>query len=289
MKSLASLRDLKGRIDSTKKTKQITGAMELVSASKMSKAEQNARGFVPYAEKLQEVVSSIANSNTDLQHPMLTKREVKKTGYLIITSDRGLVGAYNSHILKNLINKIEQNHSSKDEYTLIVIGRKGYDFCRKRGLPVAQSILGMSDHPSFADVKDLASEAVQMYADEEIDELHIIYNHYVSAISQVVTNKQLLPIENIEEQSASASDYEFDPNQEEILEVLLPQYAESLIFGALLDGKASEHAASMTAMRSATDNANELIGDLELSYNRARQAAITQEITEIVGGVAALE
>ena len=289
MKSLASLRDLKGRIDSTKKTKQITGAMELVSASKMSKAEQNARGFVPYAEKLQEVVSSIANSNTDLQHPMLTKREVKKTGYLIITSDRGLVGAYNSHILKNLINKIEQNHSSKDEYTLIVIGRKGYDFCRKRGLPVAQSILGMSDHPSFADVKVLASEAVQMYADEEIDELHIIYNHYVSAISQVVTNKQLLPIENIEEQSASASDYEFDPNQEEILEVLLPQYAESLIFGALLDGKASEHAASMTAMRSATDNANELIGDLELSYNRARQAAITQEITEIVGGVAALE
>lgn len=289
MKSLASLRDLKGRIDSTKKTKQITGAMELVSASKMSKAEQNARGFVPYAEKLQEVVSSIANANTDLQHPMLTKREVKKTGYLIITSDRGLVGAYNSHILKNLINKIEQNHSSKDEYTLIVIGRKGYDFCRKRGLPVAQSILGMSDHPSFADVKDLASEAVQMYADEEIDELHIIYNHYVSAISQVVTNKQLLPIENIEEQSASASDYEFDPNQEEILEVLLPQYAESLIFGALLDGKASEHAASMTAMRSATDNANELIGDLELSYNRARQAAITQEITEIVGGVAALE
>jgi len=289
VKSLASLRDLKGRIDSTKKTKQITGAMELVSASKMSKAEQNARGFVPYAEKLQEVVSSIANSNTDLQHPMLTKREVKKTGYLIITSDRGLVGAYNSHILKNLINKIEQNHSSKDEYTLIVIGRKGYDFCRKRGLPVAQSILGMSDHPSFADVKDLASEAVQMYADEEIDELHIIYNHYVSAISQVVTNKQLLPIENIEEQSASASDYEFDPNQEEILEVLLPQYAESLIFGALLDGKASEHAASMTAMRSATDNANELIGDLELSYNRARQAAITQEITEIVGGVAALE
>lgn len=288
MKSLASLRDLKGRIDSTKKTKQITGAMELVSASKMSKAEQNARGFVPYADKLQEVVGSIANSNTDTQHPMLSKREVKKTGYLIITSDRGLVGAYNSHILKNLVNNIEQKHSSKDEYTIIVIGRKGYDFCRKRGLPVTQSILGMSDHPTFADVKNLASEAVQMYADQEIDELHIIYNHYVSAISQVVTNKQLLPIEHIEKQGA-ASNYEFDPGQEEILEVLLPQYAESLIFGALLDGKASEHAASMTAMRSATDNANELIGDLELSYNRARQAAITQEITEIVGGVAALE
>lgn len=289
MKSLASLRELKGRIDSTKKTKQITGAMELVSASKMSKAEQNAKGFVPYAEKLQEVVGSIANSTTDSNHPMLNKREVKKTGYLIVTSDRGLVGAYNSHILRTLVSKIDENHSSKDEYTIIVIGRKGYDFCRKRGLPVAQSIIGISDHPAFADVKNLASEAVQMYADKEIDELHVIYNHYVSAISQVVTDKQLLPIENIEEQGGATSDYEFEPNQEEILEVLLPQYAESLIFEALLDGKASEHAASMTAMRSATDNANELIDDLELSYNRARQAAITQEITEIVGGVAALE
>ncbi|MFD1064494.1 ATP synthase F1 subunit gamma [Oceanobacillus locisalsi] len=286
---MASLRELKGRIDSTKKTKQITGAMELVSASKMSKAEQNAKGFVPYAEKLQEVVSSIANSNTDSDHPMLNKREVKKTGYLIITSDRGLVGAYNSHILRSLVSKLDENHASKDEYTIIVIGRKGYDFCRKRGLPVAQSVLGMSDHPAFADVKNIASEAVQMYADKEIDELHVIYNHYVSAISQVVTDKQLLPIEHIEGQETAASDYEFEPNQEDILEVLLPQYAESLIFEALLDGKASEHAASMTAMRSATDNANELIDDLELSYNRARQAAITQEITEIVGGVAALE
>ncbi|WP_080876195.1 ATP synthase F1 subunit gamma [Oceanobacillus timonensis] len=286
---MASLRELKGRIDSTKKTKQITGAMELVSASKMSKAEQNAKGFVPYAEKLQEVVSSIASSTSDSNHPMLNKREVKKTGYLIVTSDRGLVGAYNSHILRSLMSKIDANHSSKDEYTIIVIGRKGYDFCRKRGLPVAQSIIGISDHPAFADVKNLASEAVQMYANEEIDELHVIYNHYVSAISQVVTDKQLLPIENIEGQTGATSDYEFEPNQEEILEVLLPQYAESLIFEALLDGKASEHAASMTAMRSATDNANELIDDLELSYNRARQAAITQEITEIVGGVAALE
>ncbi|BAC14932.1 ATP synthase F1 subunit gamma [Oceanobacillus iheyensis] len=286
---MASLRELKGRIESTKKTKQITGAMQLVSASKMSKAEQNARGFVPYADKLQEVVSSIANANTDAQHPMLMKREVKKTGYLIITSDRGLVGAYNSHILKNLVNTIEKNHTSKDEYTIIVLGRKGYDYCRKRGLPVSKSVLGVPDHPTFADVKELASETVQMYADGDIDELNIIYNHYVSAISQVVTNKQLLPIDNLDESGAATSDYEFDPNQEQILEVLLPQYAESLIFGALLDGKASEHAASMTAMRSATDNASDLIDDLSLSYNRARQAAITQEITEIVGGVAALE
>ncbi|MFC4024971.1 ATP synthase F1 subunit gamma [Oceanobacillus longus] len=285
---MASLRDLKARIDSTKKTKQITGAMQMVSASKMSKAELNAKGFVPYADKIQEVVASIANS-TDIGHPMLTKREVKKTGYMVITSDRGLVGAYNSHVLKNLINTIQKRHQSKDEYTIIAVGRKGYDYCKKRDLPITKSIIGVADHPKFAEIKELAQETVQMYIDGEIDELNIIYNHYVSAISQQVTAKKLLPIENLHNEGAVNSDYEYDPNQEEILEVLLPQYAESLIFGALLDGKASEHAASMTAMRSATDNAEDLIGDLSLTYNRARQASITQEITEIVGGVAAQE
>lgn len=263
--------------------------MQMVSASKMSKAEQNAKGFVPYADKLQEVVASIANSNTDVSHPMLIKREVKKTAYLVITSDRGLVGAYNSNILRNLVQTIEKRHESKDEYTVIAVGRKGYDFCKKRDLSMSNSILGMADHPTFADIKELASETVQMYSDGEIDELNIIYNHYVSAISQKVTAKKLLPIENLDAHSAINNDYEYDPDQEQILEVLLPQYAESLIFGALLDGKASEHAASMTAMRSATDNAGDLIDDLSLTYNRARQAAITQEITEISGGVAALE
>ncbi|WP_404455727.1 ATP synthase F1 subunit gamma [Oceanobacillus kapialis] len=287
---MASLRDIKGRIDSTKKTKQITKAMEMVSASKMSKAEQNAKAFVPYGEKIQEVVKSIATNNPDATHPMLQKREVKKTGYLVITSDRGLAGAYNSSVLRNLYQTIQDKHQSTDEYTVIAIGRMGYDFCRKRGIPVAKSILGLADQPNFSEIKELASETVQMFSDGEIDELNIIYNHYVSAISQQVTTTKLLPITDMETAgSASISEYEYEPNQEQILNVLLPQYAESLIYGALLDGKASEHAARMTAMRSATDNADELIGDLTLSYNRARQAAITQEITEIIGGVAALE
>ncbi|MFD2629353.1 F0F1 ATP synthase subunit gamma [Oceanobacillus kapialis] len=287
---MASLRDIKGRIDSTKKTKQITKAMEMVSASKMSKAEQNAKAFVPYGEKIQEVVKSIATNNPDATHPMLQKREVKKTGYLVITSDRGLAGAYNSSVLRNLYQTIQDKHQSTDEYTVIAIGRMGYDFCRKRGIPVAKSILGLADQPNFSEIKELASETVQMFSDGEIDELNIIYNHYVSAISQQVTTTKLLPITDMETAgSASISEYEYEPNQEQILNVLLPQYAESLIYGALLDGKASEHAARMTAMRSATDNADELIDDLTLSYNRARQAAITQEITEIIGGVAALE
>ncbi len=260
----------------------------MVSASKMSKAEQNAKAFVPYGEKIQEVVKSIAANNPDASHPMLEKREVKKTGYLVITSDRGLAGAYNSSVLRNMYQTIQRNHQSTDEYTVIAVGRMGFDFCRKRGLPVAKSILGLADQPNFSEIKELASETVQMYIDEEIDELNIFYNHYVSAISQQVTTTKLLPITDMET-TGSTSEYEYEPNQEQILNVLLPQYAEALIYGALLDGKASEHAARMTAMRSATDNADELIGDLTLSYNRARQAAITQEITEIIGGVAALE
>lgn len=173
--------------------------------------------------------------------------------------------------------------------TVKSIGRVGYEFCKKRNIPVAKSVLGLPDQPDFASIKQLASEAVQMYSDEAIDELILFYNHFVSAISQEVTETKLLPISNVNPSSGVHSQYEYDPDQEQILEVLLPQYAESVIYGALLDGKASEHAARMTAMKSATDNADDLIDDLSLSYNRARQAAITQEITEIVGGVAALE
>lgn len=267
---------------------QITKAMEMVSASKMNKAEQNAKNFVPYMQKIQEVVASIAHGS-DASHPMLEKREVKKTAYLVITSDRGLAGAYNSNILRNVYQKIQERHNSKDEYTTIPVGRIGRDFFKKRDMPIEYEITGVADQPNFADIADIAKQTVQLYTDEKIDELHIYYNHYVSAITQEVTATKLLPLTDISSEGQSLTSYEYEPNEEEILEVLLPQYAESLIYGALLDGKASEHAARMTAMKAATDNADELVGDLTLKYNRARQASITQEITEIVSGAAALE
>ncbi|MFZ3578580.1 ATP synthase F1 subunit gamma [Virgibacillus sp. DJP39] len=286
---MASLRDIKSKIDSTKKTKKITKAMQMVSASKLNRAEQNAKSFVPYSEKIQEVVSNIAQNNSDVSHPMLESREVKKTGYLVITSDRGLAGGYNSSVLRKLHQTISANHKSTDEYTVIVVGRIGYEFCKKRNMPVAKKIIGIADQPDFAEIKELAYETVQMYIGEEIDELHIFYNHFVSVISQEVTAKKALPLTALTGGGSSVSQYEYEPDQEKILEVLLPQYAESLIYGALLDGKASEHAARMTAMRSASDNADDIVDDLSLKYNRARQAAITQEITEIIGGVAAQE
>jgi F-type H+-transporting ATPase subunit gamma len=284
--TVASLRDIKGRITSTKKTKQITKAMEMVSASKLNRAENNAKAFVPYMEKIQEVVASIASGSGATNHPMLQTRPVKKTGYIVITSDRGLAGAYNSSVLRQVNQTIQKRHTSKDEYAVIAIGKIGRDFFKKRGVPVIKENTGLADQPSFADIKDIASQTVQMFSDGVFDELYLYYNHFVSAIQQEVTEKKLLPLTDISAPK-TVSSYEYEPSQEEILEVLLPQYAESLIYGGLLDGKASEHAARMTAMKSATDNANELIDSLTLVYNRARQAAITQEISEIVGGAAA--
>jgi F-type H+-transporting ATPase subunit gamma len=285
---LASLREIKNRISSTKKTSQITKAMQMVSASNWNRGVLNAKSFVPYMEKIQEVTAAVAKGSSGLSHPMLKSRPVKKTGYIVITSDRGLAGAYNSNVLRSVHQMIRENHKSPDEYAVIAIGRVGRDFFAKRGVSIALEITGVPDQPKFADISDVTKSAVGMFADGTFDELHLFYTHYISAVSQSVTEKKLLPLTDISP-SGKLTSYEFEPSPEEILKVLLPQYAESLIFGALLDSKASEHAARMTAMQNATDNAHELIRNYSLAYNRARQAAITQEITEIVGGAAALE
>ena len=285
---MASLRDIKNRINSTKKTSQITKAMEMTSAAKWNRGVMNAKSFVPYMEKIQEVTASIAIGSKGINHPMLQARAVKKTGYIVMTSDRGLAGAFNSNVIRRVHQTIQSRHKSNDEFAIIAVGRVARDFFVKRGMNVALEIIGVSDQPSFADIKDIASSTVGMFSDGTFDEIYVYYSHYISAISQEVTEKKLLPLTDITTSSKLAS-YEFEPSPEEILEVLLPQYAEALIYGALLDSKASEHAARMTAMRNATDNAKEMIRNYTLSYNRARQAAITQEITEIVGGASALE
>jgi F-type H+-transporting ATPase subunit gamma len=285
---LASLRDIKSRINSTKKTSQITKAMQMVATAKLSRAEANAKAFVPYMDKISEVVASIANGSSDVSHPMLESRTIKRTAYLVLTSDRGLKGAFNSSVIRAVFQAIQQRHQSNDEFVIIAIGKMGSEFFKKRGMNVISEITGVSDTTSFASIKDIASNAVNMYTDGTFDELYMYYNHFVSPIQQDVTEKKLLPLSDISSDKKLTS-YEFEPNEAEILEVLLPQYAESLIYGALLDSKASEHAAQMTAMKNATDNAKDLIDGLTLTYNRARQAAITQEITEIVGGAAALE
>ncbi|MEK3883726.1 ATP synthase F1 subunit gamma [Paenibacillus sp. PL2-23] len=277
------MRDIKREIKSKQNMKQITKAMEMVAASKLRKAQEAATQSRPYADKLKEVVASIAAGTKDVKHPMLESRPIKKTGYLVITSDRGLAGGYNANILRKVTQTIKQKHKSADEYALFVIGRKGRDYFKRRNMPIIEEVIGLPDAPTFADIKSVASTAVQMFADGAYDELYLCYNQFVNAITQIPSEIRLLPLEEIDG-GAAVSAYEYEPSPEGVLEVLLPKYAETLIYSAVLDGKASEFGARMTAMGSATKNATKMINQLTLTYNRARQAAITQEITEIVAG-----
>ncbi|CAM3128454.1 ATP synthase F1 subunit gamma [Sporolactobacillus spathodeae] len=287
---MPSMRDIKEKINSTKKTRKITKAMQMVAAAKLSHAQERAGEYAAYADKLKEVVSSIASGKkSGGKHPMLESRPVKKTAYLVITENRGLAGAYDSNVLKYTQNLIAEKHQSKDEYTIIVTGKIGLNFFEKRGYPIAFSKTDLEDEPTFDDVIGLARQAVGLFDDKKIDELHIIYNHFVNAISQRLVDNQLLPLTNIESAPAVKTNYIYEPDESDVLESLLPLYAEGQVYGAILDAKAAEFAARMTAMRSASDNASDIIDHLSLAYNRARQAAITQQITEIVGGAAALE
>ena len=288
---MASLKEIDTRIKSTEKMKQITKAMNMVSSSKLRRAESNTKQFAPYMEKMQDAITAVAGANKNSSHPMLQQREVKKSGYLVITSDQGLAGAYNAGVLKNLLNDIKSKHERADEYEILVLGQTGVDFLKNRGYEVKGSIVDIADQPSFKSVQAIAKKAIDLYGDEEIDELNIYFSHFVTVLENKPSKKTVLPLspEDSSLGHGQMSSYEFEPDKESIFSVILPQYVESLIYGTILDAKASEHAARMTAMKNATDNATELIDDLSLEYNRARQAAITQQITEIVGGSTALE
>lgn len=277
------MREIKRQIKGVQNTKQITKAMEMVAASRLKRSQEAAVASRPYTEKIREVISSIAASSGDTKHPMLQTRPVKKTAYLIITSDRGLAGGYNANVLRKVVGEINSKHKSADEYALFVIGRKGRDYFRKRDMKVDYDLTGIPDAVTFGDIKPIASVAVGGYESGEFDELHLVYNEFHNAITQVPVVKQLLPLKQGEFNGAAA-DYEYEPSAEEVLNVLLPKYAETLVYSAVLESKASEFGARMTAMGNATKNATKMIGNLTLIYNRARQAAITQEIAEIVGG-----
>src|SRR4051794_13877745 len=207
---MASLRDIKGRINSTKKTSQITKAMQMVSASKMNRAEANAKAFVPYMNKIQEVVASIAGGVTSASHPMLTSRPVKKTGYLVITSDRGLAGAYNSSVLRKVYQTIQERHKSNDEVVIIAIGRMGRDFFVSRGLNVELEAIGVPDQPSFVNINKFTKSVVNLFLHEHCDELYLYYNHYVSPIQQDVTEKKILPLSDLQSSDSKITSYEFE-------------------------------------------------------------------------------
>ncbi|HFH8423686.1 TPA: F0F1 ATP synthase subunit gamma [Streptococcus agalactiae] len=290
-----SLSEIKDKILSTEKTSKITSAMQMVSSAKLVKSEQAARDFQVYASKIRQITTNLLKSDlvSGSDNPMLASRPVKKTGYIVITSDKGLVGGYNSKILKAMMDTITDYHTENDDYAIISIGSVGSDFFKARGMNVSFELRGLEDQPSFDQVGKIIAQAVEMYKNELFDELYVCYNHHVNSLTSQVRMQQMLPIKELDTDEASEdrviTGFELEPNREVILEQLLPQYTESLIYGAIIDAKTAEHAAGMTAMQTATDNAKNVINDLTIQYNRARQAAITQEITEIVAGANALE
>ncbi|MEE1499490.1 MAG: F0F1 ATP synthase subunit gamma, partial [Enterococcus hirae] len=276
----ASLNEIKTRIASTKKTSQITRAMQMVSASKLTKSEASSQKFQIYANKVREIVTHLTatqlndiasdNPRGDINYnSMLISRPVKKTGYIVITADGGLVGGYNSSILKQTMSILEEDHKSPDDYVMIAIGGTGADFFKARGINLAYELRNLSDQPSFDEVRKIVGMATTMYQNEVFDELYVCYNHHINSLTSQFRVEKMLPISDLDPEEATTFDQEyiFEPSKEEILAQLLPQYAESLIYGAIVDAKTAEHAAGMTAMKTATDNAATIIDDLTVSYN----------------------
>ncbi|AMY06638.1 F0F1 ATP synthase subunit gamma [Staphylococcus condimenti] len=287
---MGSLKDIDSRIKSTKKMNQITKAMNMVASSKLNRAQRNTNQFKPYMDKLQNAITAVAGQTTS-NHPMLVERPVKKRGYLVISSDRGLAGAYNANILRKVLHDIQERGENPGDYKLLVLGKVGIDFFKNRSIEVEYALPDVPDQPTFKSIEPVTKKAIDLYENGDIDELNIYYNKFVNVLESKPTAKRVLPLSKEDASSGHGqmSSYEFEPDKESILNIILPQYVEGLIYGTILNAKASEHAMRMTAMKNASDNASDLIDDLSLQYNRARQAAITQQITEIVGGATALE
>lgn len=296
----ASLQDIQRRIVSTKKTGQITGAMQMVSTAKLSQIQRHTAGYQAYVNHVKVVVSHLAAAHVlaNTQGDLLEVRPVNKTGILVVTSDRGLVGSYNSNVLKETLDLIAAKGLTPQTTEILAIGGVGADFFKKRGFNITYEYRGVSDVPEFMEIREIVKAVTAMFASDVFDELHLAYNHYVNRISNEYRVMPMLPIteatltsqaELTEHEQPATASYEMDPSPAEILKAVLPQYVEAMLYGAILDAKTAEHAASANAMRSASDNAKDVIARLQLQFNRARQAAITTEITEITGGMAALD
>ena len=305
---MESTRDIKGRIKSVTNIQQITKAMKMVAAARLRKAEEKANGSRPYAEKIGELLRRASSVTPGFTSPLFRTGEVKKVGYLVICGDKGLAGAYNSNVMKRTLQEI----SGKDRsaYALYVCGKQAKNYLKFRGYDPDTYHFGFSDKPSAQDSIDLSKEMVEYFTKEEVDEVYIIYTKFITALRQQVRVDRLLPIEapaegkSEEAAKAAASEwvkerqdflrieedpYIFLPDAAAVLSKLLPEYIQVQVYNAMLQSAASELGSRMAAMSAATDNATERIADLNLTYNKARQAQVTNEISEIVGGAAALE
>ena len=284
---MSGLKEIRNRISSVSSTMQITNAMKMVSAAKLKKAQDSITATLPYSNKLSELVKNISASIDSVDsNPLFVAREVKKTLIIVITSNKGLCGGFNSNIIKEVYNISSEYGSNKPD--LLTIGKKGDDILKKK-FNVISSHNDLFEQFSYLNVKSIASKIMQLYTEEKYDEVILVYNHFKNAATQIITKEQFLPIsENTDNNVSTSGDYIFEPNREMILEELIPKTLSIQLFKSISDSIAGEHGARMTAMHKATDNASELRDQLKLTYNKARQTAITNEILEIVGGAEAL-
>lgn len=287
-----SVRDIRRRITSVKNMRQITKAMEMVAAAKLRRAQTQVTASRPFTDKLREVLARLvsaarkAEGGGRVNHPLLEVREVKRVLYVVVTADRGLAGGYNANVIRRLQGILDEETR---EVEIVAIGRKGRDFLRKRGTPPLREYVQLGDEISFSVAKAVAGELMDDFTSGRFDEINLLYTEFVSAMTQRPIVERLLPVEEPEDQGEEgAVEYIYEPSPESVINILLPRFVETEVYGALMEAKASELGARMTAMRSASDNATEMIDELTLNYNRARQAGITKEISEIVGGAEAI-
>jgi len=290
-------RILRGRIRSMQATKKITRAMELIAASRIVKAQQRVQAAVPYSEQITEVVRDLAAAGASSESPLLSGRdEIRTTCYIVITADRGLCGGYNAGVQRAAEGEIKADVLAGKDYAIIPVGRKAESYFRFRGYRLGKAFNGFSDNPTYDDAKAIGQHAVELYASGAVDRVELVYTRFITAGSQEVVLRPLVPltVDTVAGGDGRAGTdgagelYEFEPDPTTILETLLPRYVEARVYAALLNAAASEHAFRQRAMKSATDNAEELIKNLSTIMNRARQDAITTEIMEIVGGAEAL-
>ena len=288
----AELRIIRRRIKSVESTKKITRAMELIAASRILKARERVLASKPYSEKMAEVVRNVGKASSDGTHPLLELRDIATIGVLVVTSDRGLAGGYNTNVIRLAETRILELLGAGKQVRIYAVGAKAETYFSFRKYNIERVFLGVTDTPGYGDARAIANTLMEGYASGAVDAVEVFNTQYVSALTQIAIGDNLLPItppdEEGEVSSGPSASYEYEPEPAEILGRLLPRYVESNVFGKLLDSSASEHAARQRAMKAASDNADELIKVLSRTANQARQAEITTEISEIVGGAEAL-
>lgn len=284
---MASMQDIRRRIRSVRNTQQITKAMKMVSAAKLRKAQASLLSARPYAEKMREVLGRVASRTEPEAHPLLQHREVKTIGLVLVTANRGLAGGYNANLIRRAVRFVRE-HEDK-EVRLICVGKKGRDYFRRRQTEIIGEYSGLGEEIKFGDARNVSRAIVQFYLNEYVDEVYIIYPRFINAMVQRQTVTRILPVEPAGVEEKQTTTYLYEPSPKAVLSELLPHYVNTVVYHALMEAKASEHGARMAAMDQATENAEEMIKTLTLNLNRARQAAITKEISEITGGAEALK